>query len=166
MKKQKYMKKKKNNKEEFENIIVEKIQKSVKELIDEKFIDKIDEKKLKENLEKIETTIQEKGEEINKIKSTLEMIDSKNYFDNKVNEYVISNINQNIINNQLIKQLSEEVNELNKKNIDNYITLTVLINNNDIGKDIIFINQCNICEYYKNFEFNDIEIFKDKAIIS
>ena len=47
-------------------LFLEKIQKSVKELIDEKFIDKIDEKKLKENLEKIETTIQEKGEEINK----------------------------------------------------------------------------------------------------
>ena len=94
------------------------------------------------------------------------MIDSRNYFENKVNEYVIPNINQNIINNQLIKQLSEEVNELNKKNIDNYITLTVLINNNDIGKDIIFINQCNICDYNKNFEFNDIEIIIDKEIIS
>ena len=55
---------KKNNKEEFENIIVEKIQKSVKELIDEKFIDKIDEKKLKENLEKLKQQFKKNGKKL------------------------------------------------------------------------------------------------------
>ena len=41
-----------------------------------------------------------------------------------------------------------------------------MIYNNDKNRDIIFLNQCSIYDYYKNFELNDIEIIIDEEIIS
>ena len=60
----------------------------------------------------------------------------------------------------MTNNLKNEFNEVNKKN-ENYITMKVLVNNDDINKDIILINQCNIYKYYQNFELNDIDIIID-----
>jgi hypothetical protein len=60
----------------------------------------------------------------------------------------------------MTNNIKKDFNEINKKN-ENYITMKVLVNNDDINKDIILINQSNIYKYYQNFELNDIDIIID-----
>jgi surface protein len=45
-----------------------------------------------------------------------------------------------------------------------YIILKVEINNKEIGKDIIYLNQNNEYNFYKNFEINDIIVIVDDKI--
>jgi hypothetical protein len=50
------------------------------------------------------------------------------------------------------------MNIINNKIKDNYATLKMQIKKNDIGKDIIILNQCWIYKLFKNFELEDIEV--------
>ena len=110
----------KNEKEEKNNekLLIQKIDKSVNEIINEKCKTKIDEKDYNERLNKIQNEINNQIKEINDMK-------------------------ENIIKN---------------KSKENYITLKVEINEEDIGKDITLIHQCSTYKLFKNFELEDIEV--------
>ena len=100
------------------------VEKKVNKLINEKFSNKFD--------------VDKKMEDINK---KIE----------KINENLKNEINQNIKDNEIIKQLNE-------KNKDNYITLDIEIGEEEIGDDINIINQCSTYKLFKNFELDDIEV--------
>ena len=58
--------------------------------------------------------------------------------------------------------MSNDINVLNEKNKDNYITIKLNIEKNDIGKEISFLKQTLLNNtYIHNFEKNDIELIID-----
>ena len=85
----------------------------------------------------------------------------KKVFDNKEDK-----INKEII--LLQKQLKENIEYLNKMKPDknNYITLQVKIDKNNINKDIILFNQVRTYKYFCNFERDDIETIIDNEMVS
>ena len=133
-------------------------------------------KKINKKLLEQEDIIEKNKKEISNLYNKIEEI--INLFKNKFkeNENKVELINDNIKNEKdyIFKEISNkynelqimtnniknEFNEINKKN-ENYITMKVLVNKDDINKDIILINQCNIYKYYQNFELNDIDILID-----
>ena len=147
-----YVKKEKT--EEKNELISEKVEESINKIINDKLTNKVDEKVFNENMNKLKEDIETKIKEINEIKQNFV---NKDYLKKEIDEYDIKN-NQNLKENKIIKELSERVNILNDKNKDNYIILKVLINKNEIGKDITIINQCRTYKLYKNFELDDIEV--------
>ena len=84
-----------------------------------------------------------------------------NEIQNKYNELKIIS---NDINNQLTNKIDNEINAIKEEN-ENYITLKVNIDKENIGKDITFLKQKNNFPDYNNFEINDLEIFIDDKII-
>ena len=118
-----------------------------------------------------------------------EIYEKLNLNDNMINNLknenneAINDINNNIIkeNNSLIKKIDDKYEEIKKINQsensilkneinllkvkdENYIILKVKINNKEIGKDITYLNQINLYNFYKNFEINDIIVFSDDKI--
>ena len=128
-----------NNKKENNN----KIEESVNKIINEKYSNKIDITTYNDDINKIKNDINNQINEISNIKNIIkEKI--KNELNNK--------------DNIIIKQINEQINIINNKIKDNYITLKVEIKKEDIDKDIVILNQCWIYKLFKNFELEDIEI--------
>ena len=134
-----------NNKKEDNN----KIEESVNKIIKEKYNNKVDINIYNDNINKIKNDINKQINEINNIKNNF-----KDKIKNEINEYNKINNKENII----IKRLNEQINILDNKITDNYITLKIEIKKNDIDKDIVIMNQCWIYKLYKSFELEDIEI--------
>ena len=132
------------------------VENSIEKLIDEK-LKNSNEKNL---IEKLKTKIEEKIEEIKNIKSTIEKIENNNYLKEKINEFFIPTINNNIKENQIIKKLTEDVNLLKKTN-ENFIILKIKIDEKNLGKKINLLNQKKTYKYFNNFELDDIEIIID-----
>ena len=138
-------------KEDVKKMISQNIQENLKKLNDNILKDKDDKKKLNDDIIFLKKSIKEHIDEMIKIKSSFKQ------FENTYNS--IPKNNQNI-------------QPINSNNYKNYIELELLINDDDIGKDIIFLNQWDIYKYLKNFEPEDIDItiydekipikFKDK----
>ena len=130
---------------EFEEKTVNKLAEKEKE---EKKEDDLIAKKVEESVnnildEKYSDKIDEKqlNESINKIK--------KDY------DAQIKKIREN--GEQIIKKFEEQANLLNEK-ISNFINLKIEIKKEDIGKDIRIINQVSTYKFFKNFEYDDIEV--------
>jgi surface protein len=104
------------------------------------FKDKADIKKINEDIIYLKKCIKEHIEEMIKIKSSFKRLEDL--------YNSISKNNKNNQNNQLI----------NNNNSNNYIELELLISDDDIGNDIIFLNQWDNYKYLKNFEPEDIDI--------
>ena len=98
--------------------------------------------------------------------------------DEKIIEKVkeVANNKEGKINNKIIlleEQLRENIDYLKeiKTNIDknntnsNYIELQVLINEENLKKDIKLFNQANTYKYFCNFEIEDIETIIDNKIV-
>ena len=121
---------------------------------------KIDEiyEKLKLNDNMIYNLKNKNNEAINDIKNIF--VNEKNALIKRIDDKYeeIKQINQNISN-----VLKNEINLLKVKD-ENYIILKVKINNKEIGKDITYLNQINLYNFYKNFEINDIIVFADDKI--
>ena len=133
-------------------------------------------KEINQKLIEQEDIIKENKKQISNLYNKIEEI--INIFKNKYkeNENKVELIKDNIKNEKdnIFKEISNkynelqimteniknEFNEINKKN-ENYITMKVLVDKDDINKDIILINQCNIYKYYQNFELNNIDILID-----
>jgi len=168
----------KKKEEEKENIIKE-IKEDIDKIIKEKIKEILNEKEIKEILFKEfeegisnkymkKDEIKNKDEEVEKKENELinEKIDvdvDKKMKDiekqiKDLNENIKKEIDKNINDNEIIKQLNE-------KNKDNYITLKIEIDEEEIGKDIIIINQCTIYKLFKNFELDDIEVQINEEII-
>ena len=88
----------------------------------------------------------------------------------------VANNKEEKINNKIIlleEQLRENIDYLKeiKTNIDktnasnNYIELQVLINEENLKKDIKLFNQANTYKYFCNFEIEDIETIIDNKIV-
>ena len=87
----------------------------------------------------------------NNLKENKERIN--NEIENKYNELKIIS---NDINNQLTNKIDNEINAIKEEN-ENYITLKVNIDKENIGKDIILLKQKNNFIYYNNFVKNYIK---------
>jgi len=145
--------------------------------------------KINEKLLEQENIIKENRKEISNLYNKMEEIINLFFNKNKENENNFDLIKDNIknekdnifkeisskydelqtmtnnIKNEITYKLEDEIYKINKKN-ENYITMKVLVNNDDINKDIILINQCNIYKYYQNFELNDIDILIDNEYVA
>ena len=153
------------NKEDKKKIIKEikedlNINECIKEVLKDKEIKDILFKEFEERLSNIYIKKDEKKAD-NKLfnenieKSINKIIDNKYIpFENKFNEN-FNKIKENIINN------IKEINNIK----DNYITLKIKINKEDINKDIIIINQCSTYKLFKNFELDDINIYINNQLI-
>ena len=147
----------KKEKKEESNTLTD-IENTVKKIAKTEINKKVDEKKFNEKIKDIEDKINKKANEINKIKSSLDNLGnkymSKSSFDSQIEE--------NIKNNQLIKNISENLNSIkNNTNNDNYIEIKINIDNNKIGENIKIFQQSNLYKYLFNFEKNDIEVIVD-----
>ena len=113
------------------------------------YIKKEDNKLNNENIEK----------SINKIinDKCISKVDENKYNNN------INRIKEDINNN--IKEINEIKNNIKENNKDNYITMKIKINKEDINKDIIIINQCSTYKLFKNFELDDINIYINNQLI-
>ena len=141
---------------EFENKInndkkedYKKIEESLNKTIKKKYSNKVDINIYNDNINKIKEDINNQINEINNIKNNI-----KEHIKKEVNDYNQINSKDNV----LIRNLTERINIFNKKIKDNYITLKIEINKEDMGKDISIINQCWTYKLFKNFELEDIEI--------
>lgn len=54
------------------------------------------------------------------------------------NSYFFEKLNNNLKNNMLIKNISNNIDILNRKNKDNYMVIKLFIEEKDIGKGISF----------------------------
>ena len=120
-----------------------KIEESVDKIIKEKYSNKVDLEIYNEDINKIKNDINNQINEINNLK-------------NSINEKIKNELNNK--DNVIIKQLNEQKNILNNKIKENYATLKVKIDKEDINKDIIILHQCWIYKLFKNFELEDIEV--------
>ena len=122
----------------------------------------------------------------NKLFEEFEHIFLTKYNINKTSKEKNENIEQNIINkmkeeinkqeNKLNKeitllkhQINESIEYLNKIKSDkknNYITLQIKIDENNVNKDIILFNQVRTYKYFCNFERDDIETIIDNKMVS
>ena len=143
---------------------MEKVKKDINKLINEKLMNKNEENKFKENLNKIEDKIKNIIEEINKIKNVQN--NNKNDIVQKVNEYILPKINKNIEDNELVKKMASDINSLNKKNPNNYIIIKVSIDKDSIGNNIRILKQESTYKYNRNFEPDDLEIYINKESVS
>ena len=127
-----------------------KIEESVNKILilNKNYSNKVDLNVYNDNINKIKEMIYNQINEINNIKNNL-----KENIENEINEY--DKINNNNIK---MKKLNQQINIVNNKIGDNYISLKIEINKDDIGKDIIILNQCWTYKLYENFELEDIEI--------
>ena len=166
------------------DIEIQRINKNMKELSltinkkEDDLLNIINEKdnEIKEINKKLLEQEEKNKKEISSLYNKIEEI--INLFNNKFkeNEYKVNLIKDNVKNEKdnIFKEIDNKYDELQKMNnnikkefdeitkkSENYITMKVLVNNDDINKDIILINQCNIYNYYKNFELNDIDILID-----
>ena len=132
---------KKEEKQEEDKLINEKIEESINKRIDDKCKSKVDENKFNENINKIKEDINKYIKDINEIKKK---------------DIIIKEINKNINENEIIKNLNKQMNTINNKIKDNYITLKIEINKYNINRDILLINQCSTYKLFKNFELDDI----------
>ena len=111
--------------------------------------------KLDTNNQKLEDLIKQKIDETkNKTKIDLNEIISNNNFIEKIQMKLIPFFD-NIANNQSSKTLEKGEYRVNSNIIENFIILKINIDNK--GEEI-FLKQCNIYKYFKNFEPEDIEI--------
>ena len=165
--------KSKMNEEEKNNIIKDikediDISEKIKEILKDKEIKDIlfkeFEKEISKNYMKKDEEVEKKVNELinEKYSNKNGDVDKKMKEINKkikeINENIKNEINKNINENEIIKQLNE-------KNKDNYITLKIEIDEEEEGKDIIIINQCSTYKLFKNFEIDDIEVQIDGEII-
>ena len=120
-----------------------KIEESVNKIIKEKYSNKVDIETYNEDINKIKNDINDQIKEINNLK-------------NSIKENIKNEINNK--DNVIIKKLNEQMNIINNKIKDNYISLQIEIKKDDIGKDIKILNQCWIYKLFKNFELEDIEV--------
>ena len=127
-----------------------KIEESVNKILilNKNYSNKVDLNVYNDNINKIKEMIYNQINEINNIKNNL-----KENIENEIYEY--DKINNNNIK---MKKLNHQINIVNNKIGDNYISLKIEINKDDIGKDIIILNQCWTYKLFKNFELEDIEI--------
>ena len=133
-------------------------------------------KEINKKLLEQENIIKENQKQISNLYNKIEEIINLFNYKFKENENKIDLIKDNVKNEKdnifkeidnkydelqiMTNNLKNDFNEINKKN-ENYIIIKVLVKKDDINKDIIFINQCNIYKYYQNFELNDIDIIID-----
>jgi len=116
-----------------------------------------------------EKVIKNNKTEIVQLKNKINEIKDKfnnelNEKENKINNY-INNEKGKICNNidnkyNELKLISDNIYNQLKKN-DNFIIVTVYIDFENVGKDIIFLRQCKINYLGSNFDVDDIEIFVD-----
>ena len=138
-----------NKLNDYKNEETKNMEESVNKIINEKYSNNMDIEIYNDNINKIKENINNQIKEINNIKNDF-MENIKKEF----NEYNKTNNKNNILINNLYK----EIDILNNKIIDNYITIKIEIKKDDIGKDIIILNQCWTYKLFKNFELEDIII--------
>ena len=148
--------------EEFEQIMCSKfnltkendnlinIKNSIKELNQKEIMEKADKTDFNEKLKNIEEQLKDKTNDLNNIKSNLQNFENKNITESNFN----SQINNKIQTNELIKNISENINLI--KNLNNYIEIKIKGN----GK-IKFLQQWKTYKYFFNFERDDIELIID-----
>ena len=160
--------------EEFEQIICSKfhlsneIKKDKKEATNtlnniESTVKKIAQTEFNEKIKDIEEKIKIKTNELNKIKTSLDNLGNNYMTQSNFN----SKIEEKIKNNQLIKNISEDLNSIkNNTNNNNFIEIKIKIDKEQIGKKIKIFQQSKLYKYLFNFEKNDIELIADGEIAS
>ena len=138
------------NKEE-EKLLIQNSEQSMNKIIDDKSSTKVDENIFNENINKIKEDINSYVKDINELKKNIENKDN-------IRTEINKTIKENGIINNLSKQMDMVNNFINSNNKDNYIFLKIKINNFDINKDIIIINQSTIYGLHKNFDIDDIDV--------
>ena len=129
------------------------IENTVKKITQSELKTKVDEAKFNEKIKKIEEKINNESKDLNEIKSRL--INLGNNYISK------SSLDSEIQNNELIKNISENINAIKKNTNNNYIELKIKINNEQIGKGIKILQQFNTYKYSHNFERDDLELYID-----
>lgn len=108
-------------------------------------------------LRNIEEKFKEKTNDINKIRSLIDNIRNNN----KTETNISSEIDKHIQNNQLIKDISNDVNSLkNNLNNNNQNYIQMKIYSNEYEK-IKILQQNNAYKYLSNFERDDLELIID-----
>ena len=137
---------------------INKLEDDKKSEINEKNSISLKYEELKEKYLNLNNNIKNIEKEINNIKEMIKKVEDNNYFLNKLYFNIDSALNQNA----LIKNISNDIKILNEKNKDNYITLKLNIEKNDVGKEIPFLKQRLFDNrYIHNFEIDDIVITID-----
>ena len=135
-----------------------KLEEDKKSEIDEKNSIYMKYKELEEKYINQNNIIKNVEKEINNIKELIKKIEDNKYFLNKLNLNLNSALNQNA----LIKNINNDITIFNKKTKDNFITIKLNIEKNDIGKEIRYLSQCLLSNsIIHNFEINDIEVIID-----
>ena len=167
-----------NKKEDdLKNIINEKdntIQEITKKLLKQEYIIKENKKEISNLYNKLEELINIFTNMFKENENKVELMEKNlnyniknekdNIFKEISNKYDKLNLMTDNIKKELVNKLKDNINQLNKKK-ENYITMKILVNKNDINKDIILINQGNIYKYYQNFECDDIDIYIDNELV-
>ena len=146
---------------DFENKILEKIKTSVDELINEKLkIKEEDEKNIKERLEKIEGDNFE-NKILEKIKASIDELVNEKL---KIREENEKNIKESLEKTE--GEIQNKINYINKiiennKDNNNYITAKIVVNKDNIGKNIRILRQNKTYKNLYNFEYDDFVVFVD-----
>ena len=152
---------------EFEKIICSKFN-LTQETKKEKTVGESSESNISEfnkKLKNIEEKLDEKNNDLNKIKSRLDNMESIT----KTEIDFGSQIEKKIQNNQLIKNISESVDlikkNMNDKNNNNYIEMKIYNPARDFKK-IKILQQNKTYKYFYNFERDDLEVIINGKIVS
>ena len=112
------------------------------------------------NNKNLEDLIKVKFEQLKNTKIDYNKIVSDNNFIENLKINLTPSLNEIILNNKIIKQLKADINKVNNNNIinnnnENFIILKINI---DRSFEEVFLQQCIIYKYFKNFEPEDIQI--------